>query len=509
MYCKTCDSIVCHVCFNAEHKTHDFTTLHPFVKPCEERLEALMKRIDKLLKCVDLARQTSQQQVDKAQHHIVSLQKQVTSTFTHIRVKLAQQEERLMSDLERAASRVDKVASSTQDKQQLTEANLKSLHFLGQSLLTGDVYDQMRNLPNLEDAVEKRSKTDIPGVVWKYQSDYYEKKINLSDVHHLNLTETSHTTSVLPCLEEGAVNVTGAVCDKPDQQTSETEKDGEVTRFTVGGYVNGICYYNNNIFIVKDSDCTLYMYSSGSVLIKQHTIHGLVWPQDLTLMTHDNSNKLIITDYITKRLYFVPVKTAGDNCELGTTQSRQLNYTPCGVCINNQNNLVVADSCGNFLHVYNDSRQNICTVRLPSGLIPRYLSVNPSGGYIVTNDASGQITWIDNEGKECHKHHKSTACGISLSAIHGIVRDLDNRYIVADKGNNQLLLFSRDGGDVRCLAKNKISEPYSLFLDHQSSKLYVGTDGGEVVIYDYYTLVGEQPTVKYIINSLSIQTKAE
>ena len=171
MYCKTCDGIVCHVCFNTEHKHHDFSTLHPFVKPCEERLDAIMKRIDKLLKCVDLVRQTSQQQVDKAQHHIVSLKTQVTSTFKKIREKLAQQEERLMSDIAKAATRVNKVASSTQDEQQLAEVNLESLRFLGQILLTGDVYDQMSNLPSLEEAVGKRWKTEIHGVVWKDQSD--------------------------------------------------------------------------------------------------------------------------------------------------------------------------------------------------------------------------------------------------------------------------------------------------------------------------------------------------
>ena len=68
------------------------------------------------------------------------------------------------------------------------------------------------------------------------------KKINISDVNHPTVRKTSHITSVLPCLEDAdAVNVTGAVCDKLDQQTSDREEDGEITRwFTVGGYVNGI-----------------------------------------------------------------------------------------------------------------------------------------------------------------------------------------------------------------------------------------------------------------------------
>ena len=48
-----------------------------------------------------------------------------------------------MSDIERAATRVDKVAASTEEEQQLVEVNLESLCFLGRSLLTGDVYDQM------------------------------------------------------------------------------------------------------------------------------------------------------------------------------------------------------------------------------------------------------------------------------------------------------------------------------------------------------------------------------
>ena len=508
MYCKTCDSIVCYVCCNDEHKEHDFSTLHPFVKPCNERLDAIMKRIDKLLKCVDLARQTSQQQVDRAQHDIVSLMTQVTSTFTLMREKLAQQEEKLMSDLERAATRVDKVASSTQDEQQLIEVNLESLRFLGRSLTESDVYDQMSNLPNLEEAVEKRWRTEIPGVVWKDQSDQDEKKINMSDVDHLTLTETPHTTSVLPCLEEGAVNVTGAVCDKPDQLTSETKEDGEITRFTVGGRVNGIYHHNNTIFTVKAGDSSLYMYSSTGVLIKKHVIQGMNYPYDLTLMTHSDGDKLIITDFNTKCLHLVPVMTVGDKCELGTTYSQKLSYNPIAVDVINNDNLLVTHFNGQCLHVYNNSGQNISTVRLLSGVSPSYLSADPSGGYVITDYASGQIIWVDEEGME-KKRHQGTACDISLSSIYGIARDIDNRYIVADKCHNQLLLFSRDGESVRCLVKDKIMKPYSLFLDRQQKKLYVGTEKGEVVIYDYYMLLGEKHPVKYVINTLSVKVKAE
>ena len=165
MYCETCEETMCSECCNTEHVDHNLISLRLFAKPCEERLDTLLKRIDKLLKCVDLARQTSQHHVDKAQHHIVNLKKQVTSTLQQIREKLVQREEKLMSNLEKAETRVDKVASSTQDKQQMAEVNLKSLHFLGQSLLTGDVYDQISNLLTLEEAVEKRWRTEIPGVV--------------------------------------------------------------------------------------------------------------------------------------------------------------------------------------------------------------------------------------------------------------------------------------------------------------------------------------------------------
>ena len=506
MYCKTCDGIICYACIKRDHGDHHITSLLPFVKPCEEKLDAIMKRIDKLLKCVHLAKQTSQQQINKAQHHIVSLRTQVTSAFTHIREKLAQQEEGLMADLEKAATRVDKVASSTQDELQLAEVNLESLSFLCQSLLTkGDVYDQMSNLPSLKEAVKKRWKTEIPGVAWMKQSEQEKNKINMSDVDHLTLTETSITTSVLPCLQEGAVNVARALCDKPDQHTSKTEGDGEITRFTVGGTVRGICLYNNTIFTVKNSSSILYMYSTTGGLIKEHTIPGMTYPIDIILRKHDNhgnNDKLVISDYHKHCLYLVPVKTVGDKCELGTTQSQKLENKPLGVCVNNRNNSVVADSNGECLHVYKDSGE-MCTVRLPSGVKPRYLSADPSGGYVITENVYGQITWIDEKGME-KERHRSTAYHVALSDLQDIVADIDNRYIVADKSNNQLLLFGKDGGNVRCLVKDKINHPYSLFLDQQQNKLYVGTWGGEVVIYDYYMLLGEKHPVKYIINNLSI-----
>ena len=503
MYCKTCGETMCSECCNTEHVDHHLTSLRSFVKPSEERLDILLKRIDKLLKCVDLARQTSQQQVDKAQHHIVSLKTQVTSTFKKIREKLAQQEDRLMSDLEKAATRVDKVASSTQDEQQLAEVKLESLRFLGQSLLTGDVYDQMSNLPNLEEAVEKRWRTEISGVVWMEQSDQDEKKINMSDVNHLTLTETSHT-AVLQCpegdtgiekvtfLERGAVNVTDAVCNKPDQQTSES---GEITRFRANRYVAGVCLYNNTLFIVKYDDA-LYMYSSSGDLMKRHVVNGMAASRDVTVMTQDDGDKLIIISQTTCCLYYIPVQSAGDTCTLGTTHKKKLNYKPWGFCVNHNNNLVVADQTTGSLRVYNSSGDEINTIKLPSGVTPYYSSSDPSGGYIVT-DHSKQIIWIDGHGAE-HRRYKDTACGITLSYLYGVVRDSENRYLVADYGNNQLLLFSNDGWDVRCLAKDKVNQPYSSYLDQQQDKLYVGAwSGHQVVVYDYYKLLGENKLVKH------------
>ena len=501
LHCRTCDQVICYDCINLAHKDHHITSLHPFIKPCGERLDTIMKRIDKLLKCVDLARQTSQQQIDQAQHHIASLKTQVTSTFTHISEKLAQQE-KLMSDLEKASTRVNEVVSFTQNEQQIAEVNLESLRSLGQCLLTGDVYDQMSNLPNLEEAVEKRWRTEIPAVVWKDQSDQDEKKINMSDVNHLTLTETSHSIVLqypegiggidkVTFLEGGAVNVTDAICNQPDEQTSES---GEITRFDADRQVAGICLYNNTIFLVKCDDA-LYMYSSGGELMKRHTVAGMNGTRDVTVMTQDDGDKLIITSDTTRCLYYIPVQSAGDTCTLGTTHSKQLKYQPWGL-VNHNNNLVVTDQTNGSLHVYNSSGDEINTIKLPSGVTPWYLASDPSGGYIVT-DHSMQIIWIDGQGVQ-QRRHKGTACGVKLSYLCGVVRDSENRYLVADFGNNQLLLFNKDGGDVRCLVKDKITQPYSLYLDQQQDKLYVGTwHGRQVVVYDYYTLLGENKPVKY------------
>ena len=504
-HCKVCDIIICNICLSTEHKDHHFTTLYPFVKPCEDRLETMVKRIDKLLKCVDQARKTSQQQADKAQNKIVSLKTQVTSTFTQIREKLAQQEERLMSDLDRAATRVDKVASSTQDEQQLVEVNLQNLRFLGQSLLKdGDVYDQLSNLPSLEEAVEKR--TEIPGVMWM---DEDVKKINMTDVDHVTLTETSDKTSVLRCLdEEDNPGVAGAVCNVPNQQMSVSE-DGEISRVKVGGNVTAICIYNNTMFLTKYTDTTLYMYSKTGTIIKQHNIPGMNGARNMARMSCDDDDKLFITSDLSRILYHMTVQKHGDKCTLGRTQSEKLNYQPFGLCVNSRQNVVVADRANQTLHVYNSSLQEITTIPLPSGVSPGYLSTGPSEGYVITDYNSHQIIWIDKQGNQLRRH-KDTACGVGMSDLYGVVKDTGNKYVVADHSNNQLLLFSTNGGDVRCLVKDKISRPYGMYLDHDEMKLYVGTISGEVVVYDYYKLLGEtrpdnSKTLRYITTNLSLR----
>ena len=386
MYCKTCEEIICYQCCYTAHSDHDFNTLRPFIKPCEERLDTLLKRIDKLQKSVDVARQTSQKQVDKAQQHIGSLKTQVTSTFKKIREKLAQQEERLKSDLDRAATRVDKVASSIQDEQQLAAVNLESLRFLGQSLKENDVYDQMSNLPILEEAVEKRWRKEIPGVIWKVELDQGQKKINMSNVDHFTLTETSHTTHVLPCLDDdtgrdgmshqegGAVSVTAAVSGKPDKYALEQNC---IARFCVSRNVYGLCIHNNLIFLIE-YDNSLYLYNCNGDLMKTHAVDGMKFSYDVLMMTHDGVDKLIITSHYPHCLYYIPVQSATETCTLGTAQQKLLNYWPWGLCLNHNNNLVVTDPNKESLHVHNSSGDESNTIKLPSGGAPRYLTSETS-----------------------------------------------------------------------------------------------------------------------------------
>ena len=321
MYCKTCDEIICYACMKRDHGDHHITSLLPFVKPCEDKLDAIMKRIDKLLKCVHLAKQTSQQQIDKAQHHIVCLKTQVTSTLTQIREKLAQQEEGLMSDLEKAATRVDKVASSTLDEQQLIEVTLESLRFLCQRLTTdGDVYDQMSNLPSLEEAVEKRRKTEVPGVMWIDKANQDNNEITMSGVDQLTLTETSHIASVLPCLEGDSTRVT--VSSEHDVTTESNEEAEQ--QIAERGRVCATLVHKNVLCFVKLYEPFLYMYSDRGDLIGKHRIPGMNWPRYLMLVTKHDDVKLIITAEQPPHLYYMSVHSADDKFAISNEFSKKL-----------------------------------------------------------------------------------------------------------------------------------------------------------------------------------------
>ena len=160
------------------HRNHNFIV-------CEARLVTLFNRIEKLMEIVDVARLTSQEQTDKAQRHIVKMKKQIRDE------KLAQeQEERLISELERAATRLNKEVSLAKDEQRLAKIYLHSLRLLTANLWEeGGIDDQRRFLPCLEKDVEKRWRTDIPGVAWWKKFD--PKKINASDIDNLKFVEVS------------------------------------------------------------------------------------------------------------------------------------------------------------------------------------------------------------------------------------------------------------------------------------------------------------------------------
>ena len=494
MYCKTCDKITCYACFKRDHAKHNITSLLPFVKPCEEKLDAIMKRIDKLLKCVHLAKQTSQQQVDKAQHHIVSLKTQVTSTFTQIREKLAQQEEGLMSDLERVAIRVDKVASSTQEEQEQAEINLQSLRFLSQSLITqGDVYDQMSNLPILEEAVEKRWRTEIPGVMWKDQSAQ-DEKLKLSDVDHLILTEESLAIFDFPRIYADESNLY--------LEPAVSSEDAQVAKYNVGGRVVNVYLHDNNLFLLKADCSSLHIYSNTGVLIKEYIVGGMTMPMGMAIMKWDDNVCIMISSQ-NKTIYSLTFQH--DNCVLSTRGTTELDYVPWGLSVNSQNNLVVADKTNKWLHIYNNQCVELSKIHLPDGFTPGYVIENCCPGYIVTGLTTEKIIWIDSKGNQ-KLGYKDLACGIHLAKLRGIVRDKENRCIVTDHMSNQLLLFSQEMHNIICsVLKDNIASPYSLYLDANEVNLYVGTLGGEVLVYNYYKLLGEQRSVKYITNRLDLQ----
>ena len=487
---------------NMAHRNHNFTV-------CEERLFTLLYRIDKLLKCVDLARQTTHQQVDKAQHHIVSLKRQIKDE------KLAQQEERLMANLDRAATRVKNLATLTHDKQQLAEIYLQSLSLMALNLLAeGGVVDQIRFLPCLEKDVEKRWRIDIPVVVWLNKSD--QKKIKMSDIDHLKLTETSHTTYVLPRQGRGSDSKMAPPIEMPIYRDevnrsgydSGTGADaGEIMRFKTVSIVTGICVYNDTIFLVNGR---LQMYSSRGDHIQDVIVGGIYhYPFDVTVMTQDDGDKLIFTSLDPRCLYYTPIQSVGDTCTLGTTHSKQINYRPYGLCVNHNNNLVVADRDNEGLHVYNSSGDEIYTIKLPSGVIPSYLASHSPGGYIITNlviNTFKQISWIY-EGGTSPSYWKITRSSEQELPLQGVVGDSENRFLVADMAGGLFLLpqNKRAQGDMtfRAVFLNGI-RPFSLFLDKKQGKLYVGTPH-EVVVYDYYKLLGEERPVRYNMTRLGIK----
>ena len=155
----------------------------------------------------------------------------------------------------------------------------------------------------------------------------------MAEVDHFTLTEATHTTSVLPRLEGDTgsdrepCREGGASSKLTDQLPSES---GEITRFKAGGNVTGLCLYNKTIFLVK-YDVALYMYSSSGDLKKRHVVDGMKTSWDVTVMTQEHGDKLIITSHDPRCLYYLPVKCAGDTCTLGTTHSKQLNYLPWGL----------------------------------------------------------------------------------------------------------------------------------------------------------------------------------
>jgi len=172
---------------------------------------------------------------------------------------------------------------------------------------------------------------------------------------------------------------------------------------------------------------------------------------------------------------------------------------PRGLSVNSEHNLIVACCDANKLQEYTTHGSLVREICLQAGVTSPWHAIQLStGDYVVSQrTSSGVVSVVGVDGQVVRSYGRSQTSDVGrMKCPTSLAVTMYDDILVADEGNNRILLINSSLGSIRELSlpgggRILIQEPRGLCLDESRGRLYVGEYGGEhrVLVFDGVTIV--------------------
>jgi len=168
---------------------------------------------------------------------------------------------------------------------------------------------------------------------------------------------------------------------------------------------------------------------------------------------------------------------------------------PVGLSVNSEHNLIVACRGANKLQEYTTHGSLVREICLQAGVTSPWHAIQLStGDYVVSQRTlPGVVSVVGVDGQVVRRYGGSRTSGarVLMKGPSSLAVTKNDDILVADEGNNRILLMNSSLGSIQELALSVdggIHEPKGLCLNESRSRLYVGEWGGEyrVLLFDLH-----------------------
>jgi len=258
--------------------------------------------------------------------------------------------------------------------------------------------------------------------------------------------------------------------------------------------VCAITSLDDEVFIVCDQ--TSAVYDAVTFVSKRNISLPALSNKPYGIAAFARNKCLYVSDFSTYKIYMVyRVELSGSNTlttwSVGMTSGR-----PRSLSVNKAYNLVVACDGRNKLQEYTTQGSLVRETWLQAGVTDLCHAIQLStGDYMVSQSTSpGVVSVVGEIGQVVHSYGlpQTSAVG-QMKYPSSLAATKNDDILVADSGNNRIILFKRSTGCVQKLpltVDGGIQHPHDLCLDESRGRLYVGEFLGQyrLLIFDGFKL---------------------
>lgn len=243
----------------------------------------------------------------------------------------------------------------------------------------------------------------------------------------------------------------------------------------------------DDVFVARFSSQQVEVYSAATLAFRLClTVPGLSWPGGLAacsknkcLYASDGDNECVNR-----------VDLGGNNA----ARKWSVTYSPMGLSVNSEHNLIVACSLTDKLQEYTTDGslvREIVIRKLPADVTRPWHAIQlSSGNYVVSHDTSpGVVSVVGADGKVIRSYGQSQSSDVvQMKYPASLAVTKSNNVLVADVWNNRVLSINslmRSVQDLALSVDGGIQGPRGLCLDESRGRLYVGYWSGDLQVFAF------------------------